>query len=375
MYDAIVVGARCAGSPTAMLLARKGYKVLLVDKSTFPSDIMSTHYVHIPGVARLRNWGLLDKVHASNCPPISSITLHMNGVPFTPPPPPMPEGVQAPPAYCPRRTVLDKILVDAAVEAGTELREGFAVRELLWDGDAVAGIKGSAVGSDALIEERAKIVIGADGMRSIVARDVKAAEYNTKPSLGFGYYAYWSNAPGGAEIHFMEDGGILCFPTNDDMACVAVGGPTELFPAFRKDVEANYMKVVERVPAVAERLSNAKREERFVGTNDQPNFFRKPYGPGWALVGDAGYHRDFITGLGISDAFRDAEYLTDAIDEGLSGKRPLDEALGDYEQRRNKIAEPLYELTIQLVSGDPPRPPQFLAFGAALAAMMPTGPE
>ncbi|MEX1255419.1 MAG: NAD(P)/FAD-dependent oxidoreductase [Dehalococcoidia bacterium] len=375
MYDAIVVGSRCAGSPTAMLLARKGYKVLLVDKASFPSDIMSTHYVHIPGVARLQNWGLLDKVHASNCPPITSITLHMNGLPFTPPPPPVPEGAEAPPAYCPRRTVLDKILVDAAVEAGAELREGFAVRELVRDGDAVAGITGGAVGSSSLVEERAKFVIGADGMHSVVAREVQAPEYNTKPSLSFGYYAYWSNAPGGAEIHFTDDGGALCFPTNDGLTCVAVGGPTDMFPEFRKDIEANYMKIVGKIPLVAKRLGNAKREERFVGTNDQPNFFRKPYGPGWALVGDAGYHRDFITGLGISDAFRDAEYLTDALDEGFSGKRPLDEALRDYEQRRNKIAEPLYDLTIQLVSGDPPQPEQFLAFGAAMAAMMPNGAE
>jgi flavin-dependent dehydrogenase len=376
MYDAIVVGARCAGSPTAMLLARKGYRVLLVDKSSFPSDIMSTHYVHVPGVARLQRWGLFDKVHASNCPPIESITLYMNGVPFAPPPPPMPEGVEPPPAYCPRRTVLDKILVDGAVAAGAELREGFAVRELLWDGDSVAGIKGSAVGGGGVIEERAKLVIGADGMHSIVAREVKAPEYNTKPSLSFGYYAYWSNAPGGAEIHFTDDGGVLCFPTNDAMTCVAVGGPAEMFQEFRKDIEANYMKIVAKIGRVAERLSNARQEERFVGTNDQRNFFRKPYGPGWALVGDAGYHRDFVTGLGITDAFRDAEYLTVGVDEGLSGRQPLDDALANYEQRRNKIAEPLYELTTQLVGGqDPPRPEQFLAFGAAMAAMMPNGAE
>jgi flavin-dependent dehydrogenase len=358
-----------------MLLAREGYKVLLVDKSTFPSDIMSTHYVHVPGVARLRNWGLLEKVHASNCPPIESITLHMNGLPLTPPSPPVPEGAEPPPAYCPRRTVLDKILVDAAVEAGAELREGFAVRELLWEGDTVAGIKGSAVGSSNLVEERGRIVIGADGMHSMVAQDVHAAEYNTRPSLSFGYYAYWSNAPGGAEIHFTDFGGALCFPTNDHQTCVAVGGPTEMFPEFRKDIEGNYMKVVERIGPLAERLKDAKREERFVGTNDQPNFFRKPYGPGWALIGDAGYHRDFVTGLGITDAFRDAEYLTDAIDAGFSGREPLEDALATYEKRRNTIAEPLYELTIQLVSGEPPQPEQFLAFGAAMAAMMPAGIE
>ncbi len=373
MYDAIVVGARCGGSPAAMLLARRGYRVLLLDKATFPSDIMSTHYIHPPGVARLQRWGLLDRLRATNCPPIDSVTFHMNGIPFSPPRPSEPDGAAPVPAYCPRRTVLDKILVDGAVAAGVELREGFAVRELLWDGDGVAGIKGSAVGGSATVEERAKIVIGADGMHSTVARDVTPVEYNAKPSLSFGYYAYWSNVPGGAEIHFMDDAGILVFPTHDELACVAVGGPTELFPEFRKDIEGNYMKIIQKAPGVVERMRNAKREERFVGTNDQPNFFRKPYGPGWALVGDAGYHRDFVTGLGITDAFRDAELLVEAVDDGFAGRRRPEEALAGYEQRRNTIAEPLYDLTTQLVSGEPPQPAQFIAFAAAMQAMMPNG--
>ena len=168
---------------------------------------------------------------------------------------------------------------------------------------------------------------------------------------------------------------MLSFPTNDELQCVAVGGPTDGFHEFREDIEGNYMKVIESIPSMAEKLRNAKREERFIGTNDQPNFFRKPYGDGWALVGDAGYHRDFSTGLGIADAFRDCELLTDAIDEGFSGKRPIDEAMADYEAKRNEIAEPLYELTIQIVSGEQPTPEQFIAFGAAMQKMMPEGAE
>jgi flavin-dependent dehydrogenase len=190
--------------------------------------------------------------------------------------------------------------------------------------------------------------------------------------MSFGYYTYWSGVQlAGAEIHFIEDGGLLVFPTNDSLTCVAIGGPTDLFTEFRKDIEHNYSAVIERIPSLAEKMRGAKREARFVGTNDQPNFFRRPYGPGWALVGDAGYHRDFITGLGITDAFRDAELLTEAIDDGFSGRRPLDEAMADYERQRNQIAEPLYELTTQLISGDPPTIEQFLAFGAAMQAMMP----
>src|SRR5438128_10032791 len=121
MYDAIVVGARCAGSPTAMLLARKGYRVLLVDKATFPSDTMSTHFIHLPGIARLKRWGMLERLRATGCPSIESAMLHFDGIEFTlPVPSTLPEDVP-PQTFCPRRIVLDKVLVDAAVESGAEL--------------------------------------------------------------------------------------------------------------------------------------------------------------------------------------------------------------------------------------------------------------
>lgn len=369
MYDAIVVGARCAGSPTAMLLARKGYRVLLVDKAAFPSDTISTHYLHPPGVERLRAWGVLDALTATKLPRIRSININIMGGSFSPPAPP--GGPPEIEAYCPRRTVLDKLLVDAAVAAGVELRERFSVKELVFNGDTVVGVRGAAAGG-APVTERAKVVIGADGMRSTVAKAVQAPAYNTKPSLTFGYYSYWSGVPlRGAELYLFEGGGVLCFPTHNDLACIAAGGPVEQFHEFRKNIEGNFFKILEHTPDVAERARAGKREEPFRGTADQPNFFRRPYGPGWALVGDAGYHRDFVTGLGITDAFRDAEYLAQALDEGFSGARPFDEALAQYEEKRNKIAEPLYDLTTQLVSGEPPTMEQFLAFGLAMQAMMP----
>jgi flavin-dependent dehydrogenase len=367
MYDVIVVGARVAGAPTAMLLARKGYKVLLVDKSSFPSDIMSTHFIHLPGVARLHRWGLLDQVAASNCPPIESVDFRLGGVSFAPP------GAPERPfsAYCPRRKVLDPILANAAVEAGVEFRDKFSVKELLFDGDKVVGIRGAQQGG-ADVTEQAHVVIGADGMHSIVARAVDAPEYDTRPSMSFGYYNYWSGVENaGAEIHFTDMGGALAFPTNDGLVCVAVGGPTEVFPEFRKDIPGNYWKTIEYIEPLHAKMGHAKPEEKYIGTNDQPNFFRKPYGPGWALVGDAGYHRDFVTGLGITDAFRDAELLADALGAGFSGRRVLDEALAEYESTRNEIAKPLYDLTCQLVSGDPPTIEQFINFGMAMQRMMP----
>lgn len=353
-----------------MLLARKGYRVLLVDRDAFPSDKMSTHYIHVPGVARLSRWGLYDRLMSTNIEPIQSMTLHFGQMAFQPPRPPLPPDLPADP-LCPRRTVLDKILVDAAVEAGAELRENFSVQELMFDGDRVTGVRGRNNGST--FEERARIVIGADGLHSRVAREVKAPEYNTRETLSFGYYTYWSDIrTDGAHIYFFPDteDGMLVFPTNDGKTCIAAGGLIHKFQEFRKDIEGNYFSITDRVDYLREQLPNSTRE-RFIGTADQPNFFRRPYGPGWALVGDAGYHRDFLTGLGITDAFRDAEYLVDGIDQAFSGGRPYEEAMADYEGRRNAIAEPLYEVTLQMASGEQFEPAAFMRFGAAMIAMIP----
>ena len=202
MYDAIVVGARCAGSPLAMLLARKGYKVLLLDKSTFPSDTLSTHHIHQPGVARLKRWRLLGRVQASNCPPTTKIRFDVGPFALVGTPPPADGNAEA---YAPRRRVLDKILVDAAVEAGAELREGFSVEELTTEGSLVSGIRGS--GNDGrTLQERARIVIGADGAHSLVARDVQAPVYLDRGMLTCNYYSYWSGVPvEGVELYAVPD--------------------------------------------------------------------------------------------------------------------------------------------------------------------------
>ena len=170
MYDAIVVGARCAGSPTAMLLARRGLRVLLVDKAHFPSDTLSTHYIHQPGVAALKRWGLLPQIERSGCPPIRRYTLDVGPFALEGTPPPIGDVGEA---YSPRRYVLDQILVEAAAEAGAEVRQGFTVQELLTDGERVVGIRGRSAAGEP-VTERARIVIGADGMNSLVARSVKA---------------------------------------------------------------------------------------------------------------------------------------------------------------------------------------------------------
>lgn len=353
MYDVIVVGARCAGSPTASLLARRGYRVLLVDRSTFPSDTLSSHYLLFSGAARLKRWGLLDEVARSNCPAISHYTFDFGALTLTGSPAPAGDLSHT---YAPRRTVLDKILVDAAVRAGVELREAFSVQEILMEGDRVTGIRGRSAGGSTVTEE-AHITIGADGLHSLVARTVQAPKYNAKPTLTCTYYTYWDGVPiDGAELYPRDNRVVIAFPTNDGLVLTYMSWPASEFQTFRANIEGNFLQTLDLAPGLAERIRQGKRAERFAGTADLPNFFRRPYGPGWALVGDAGYHKDPYLAQGISDAFRDAELLAEAVDAGLAGRQPLDEALADYERQRNLAAMPHYELDCQLASLEPPPP-------------------
>ncbi len=353
MYDAIIIGARCAGSPTAMLLARKGYRVLLLEKATLPSEVPRGHVIMSPGTAILKRWGLLDRVIASNCPPILKLTLDLGPFALSAAPTLAEEGAVL---YGPRHGTLDKILADAAVEAGAELREGFLVQEILMEGDRVTGIRGS--GPDRVkVTEQAKIVIGADGLYSLVAQTVQAPQYNVQPALTCAYLTYYSGVPvEGATGYLRDNCFIVSFPTNDDKTCIGMQLPKEELRTFRTDVAGNFMKTIDLVPELAERVRGGRQEERILGAGDIPNFFRKPYGPGWALVGDAGYHKDPYTAQGIADAFYGAELLTEAIDAGFSGRRPLEEALADYERQRNEDALPKYELNCQMASFEPPPP-------------------
>jgi flavin-dependent dehydrogenase len=345
-----------------MLLARKGYRVLLVDKATFPSDTISTHFIRTPGVARLKHWGILDKIIASRCPPISTMTVDLGPFALRGTPPSV-EDVAT--IYAPRRTILDKILIDAAVEAGAELREGFFVEEILRDGDRVTGIQGRHPGGRSM-KEQARIVIGADGMRSLVARSMQAPIYQAKPALTCAYYGYWSGVPlAGAEVYMRPNRMFIAFPTNEKLACICVVWPHSEFHAFRADIAGNFLQTLDLAPQFAERVRQGKQEGRFVGTADVPNFFRKPYGPGWALVGDAGYHKDPYLGQGIMDAFRDVELLVEAIDAGFSGRQYLKEALAGYERQRNDTALPLYEYDTQRASMQP-LPPEMQQLFAAL---------
>ncbi|HEV8200961.1 MAG TPA: NAD(P)/FAD-dependent oxidoreductase [Candidatus Polarisedimenticolia bacterium] len=351
-YDAIVVGARCAGSPAAMLLARKGYKVLLVDKATFPSDTISTHLIHPPGVGALGRWGLLESVIATGCPPIDTYVVDFGPIVLTG----SPASDESRVSYAPRRTILDKILVDAAAAAGAEVREGFTVEDVLFDGDRVTGIRGREAPGGSVLE-RARIVIGADGLHSTVAKAVRPEPYNEKPPLLAAYYTYWSGLPmnGRFETYVRPRRGFAAWPTNDGLTLVVAGWPMAEFEANRNDFEGHYLRTIETAPAFAERLRRARREERFMGM-PVPNYFRKPFGPGWALVGDAGYNKDFITAFGITDAFRCAELLVAGLDASFSGEGSYDDEMGRYQSRRDEHALPRYEFTTMLATLEPPPP-------------------
>jgi flavin-dependent dehydrogenase len=346
-----------------MLLARNGYRVLLVDKAAFPSDTMSTHLAHPPAVAALARWGILERLEATNCPPITKYSFDFGPVTIAGTPRPADGAAKA---YCPRRIVLDALLVEAAVAAGAELREAFTVEEILVDDGRVTGIRGHAKGG-ATVTERAKVVVGAEGKHSLVAKAVQPERYNEAVPLAPAYYAYWSGLPAeGFDTSIRAEGGRgwAAIPTHDDLTCVVVGWPPSQFKENRKDVEGSYMKSFELAPEFAERIHGAKRETRFVGTADLPGFFLKPYGPGWALVGDAGYHKHPITAFGITDAFRDAEAVASALDDAFAGRRPYDDAMADYQQARDEEALPIYEFTNEFAKIEPPPPEMQQLIGA-----------
>jgi flavin-dependent dehydrogenase len=362
MYDAIIVGARVAGSPLGMLLARKGYRILLLDRATFPSDTISTHHIHQPGVSRLKRWGLLNKVRSSNVPPTTEIRFEIGPFALLGAPPPSEGSTEA---FAPRRKVLDKILVDAAVEAGAELRERFSVEELTTSDGVVTGIRGRDHGGS-LVTEKARIVVGADGARSFVAESAQAPVYNDKGMLTINYYTYWSGVQlRGVELYVREGQLIVADKTNDGLVMVTVVWPKAEFNRVRSNIEFEYMRAIEEhAPALAERLRSGRREERFAGTGFLPNHFRKPYGAGWALVGDAGYVKDPITAQGITNSFSHAEMLAEALDQSFSGKRDMIVALDEYERRRNEEVMAMFEHTTQLAGLAPPTAEMIALFEA-----------
>jgi flavin-dependent dehydrogenase len=353
MYDAIVIGARSAGSPTAMLLARKGHKVLLVDRATFPSDIPHGHFIHWHGPRHLHDWGLLQRIVDTNCPPITSVNLDYGDFPLDAHGLITPDGVAA--AYGPRRDAIDPLLADAARDAGAEFRDQLTVEDLLFEDGRVTGIR-ARTRLGLVITEQASVVIGADGRRSRVAQAVNAPVYEDAPTLTCWYLAYFSGVKGAAaEMHNRPAtrSVVFAFPTNDGLFAVFVAFGAEQLPAVRADLEARFMAAVDQAPELAGRIRAGRRESPIAGATDLPNFLRKPYGPGWALVGDAGAHKDPFLALGMCDAFRDAQLLADALHRHFADGLPFDEALSGYERQRNEATMMHYKQNLHLASFQP----------------------
>lgn len=347
MYDAIIIGARCGGSPLAMLLARAGLKVLLVDRMRFGSDIMSTHFLKRTGASLLQKWGLLEAIRELQTPEVRTLTFNLDGVAMNGVAPAY-DGVDA--EFTPRRFYLDKVLVDAAIEAGAEAREKFHVNALIFDDNRVVGIVGKDE-NGRTISEHARIVVGADGVNSFVAKEVKAEFLIDVGTYNSGFYAYYSGMRERDDavtlyVRSQQRLSYITFPTNDALDVVFLFWPSAEAGTVRADLDQAFGNSLRSVPELEARVAAAKRESPFTGTHRLANFFRIAHGPGWALVGDAALHRDPITAEGISNAFCHAEILADELIRASDDSSAVDEAAAIYDRRQFKRLKPMFDYTV-----------------------------
>ena len=367
-HDVVVVGARVAGASTAMLLARLGHDVAVVDQASFPSDAVSTHSIARSGVVQLRRWGLLGPVLASGAPALRQVTFHAGG-----------ESVSRTIKHkagvdlvvAPRRYVLDTIIAAAARQAGADVRTGVTVTGVRRDGGGrVVGISGYDR-AGAPVDLRGRYVIGADGLRSQVARSARAGISQRRLPGGAAQYAYYAGIPwAGMELFVAERSFAGVFPTHDARACIWVCTPSADAKAARRRAssreEAFGELLARSAPELVERLRDARRTSPVQGMLRQPNQVRHAFGPGWALVGDAGYHRDAVTAHGISDAFRDAEFLAVALDQALSGDAEESTALARYQQQHDQALRDIFDITCRLAAY--PAVPAFIELQKQLSA-------
>jgi flavin-dependent dehydrogenase len=342
-YDAVIIGARCAGAATALLLARSGAKVLALDRQAYGSDTMSTHALMRGAVVQLDRWGLIPSVVAAGTPAIRSTTFHYADeairVDIKPD-----HGVDC--LFAPRRTVLDPLLVDAAREAGAEVRHGVALSELQFasSGRVIGAVLRDAGG--ACMTVRSGIVVGADGRQSTVAQLVNAKTYVERfnaSGIVFGYYEDLNR--NGLHWHFAKDAAAGVIPTNSGH-CVFAAVPTTQFHAtFRGDVMRGFLQVLgSTCPELRADIDRATLVGRLRGFGGATSYLRQCHGAGWALVGDAGYFKDPLTAHGITDALRDAQLLSRAIVYG--GTR----ALEAYQCERDTLSLPFMRITDAIAS-------------------------
>lgn len=365
--DVVVVGGRCAGAATAMLLAEAGHEVLVLDRATFPSDTVSTHVISRVGMVQLHRWGLLPALHDSGAPRITTVEVDTGAEVITRT---IKDRYGVDHLLAPRRIVLDAIVQDAARRAGATLAAGIAVDGVLRDeAGRVVGVRAHDASGPVLVQ--ARHVVGADGLSSRVARAVRSPLVVRRPTSGATLYAYLRGPWTAIEYHVGRGafGGI--FPTHGGESCVWVCTSEETARRHqRQDGRDAVLTAMlgELVPRLAERVEGAERTSPVRGMLRMPNHLRQAWGPGWSLVGDAGYHRDAITGFGISDAFRDAELLAGVLDDALQSPAEEARALTRYAHERDRLARPVLDLTCALAAF--PEPARFVDLQRELAVVI-----
>ena len=342
----MIVGARCAGSATAIALARAGRRVVAIDRARFPSDTLSTHLIWAGGVAELKRLGALERVEALGAPRLPEALAGWSGHEirggYTPV-----DGIDF--ALCVRRPGLDAALVDTARAAGADVREKCMATELLRDDGRVAGIRYRDPDGDER-ELRAPLVVGADGRRSLVGREVGAEDPAMANENGRGcYFAYWRDArPDWRGIAAQWRSGeelVTAFPCDGGLLLVLLMPPVERAGAFKSDLEGEYERTVAAVPELASRLEGCERATKVRHTPSTMSYFRRSSGPGWALPGDSGHFKDPVTAQGIRDALRFGRLLGETVAPALHDARALDRALRAWERRRDRECLEVYQWT------------------------------
>ena len=343
-FDVIIVGARVAGSTLATMLGEMGHRVLVLDRSTFPSDTLSTHFFRAPALRAFKQIGVYKEVQSV----APHLKVNYNAVDGTVFPEPVDQPDDYPFYMCVRRIILDDILVRRAREIpNVEIREGVRVTGLLSEDDLITGVKWKDSAHEG--EERAKVVVGADGIYSIVAKEVHAQYEQQAPVTRAMYYAYFRgikvNKGPAAEFHYRGNTLVYCFPCDDDLALLAVSVPFKQFTKFKRNPEGSFIKELTDMSSLAPRLSTAKREGPIRGTGNIPGYLKIPYGNGWALVGDAGMVMDPWSGQGIDQASTHAVFLAQRLGDYLSGQTDWETAMQAYHQSRNDYSLKTYDRT------------------------------
>ena len=345
-YDVIIVGARVAGSVLATLLGENGHRILVLEKAHFPSDTLSTHFFRAPALRVFERLGVLNEVESA-APHLTTLWNYIDGHVISDP-------VEAPEKHmkyflCERRITLDWILFQRVeCEPNVEIRQGAQVKELIWQEGRVTGLRWKE--ANAMNEARARVVVGADGFYSTLAKALEPAYESQFPVQRCMYYTYFQGIPplgesAFAEHHFLGDTLTYVFPTDADLTLVAVSIPIDEFPSFKKEPLKRMRSHLDSLPLLVPRLRMAEVAADVKGAGNIPCYQRLPYGPGWVLVGDAQQVMDPWSGMGIDHATTHASMLADSLHRFLRDEATWEMSMGDYHSQARRWSEKTYRRT------------------------------